>query len=100
VLAGGVVKCWGINNYGQLGVGDTVTRGDGPGEMGDGLPLIDLGDQSKAVSVGWTHTCALLEDGAVKCWGRNHAGQLGQGDTQNRGDGPGELGDALPRVAL
>ncbi|MDC0667597.1 EGF domain-containing protein [Nannocystis radixulma] len=100
VLAGGVVKCWGINNYGQLGVGDTVTRGDGPGEMGDALPIIDLGDQAEAVSVGWTHTCALLEDGAVKCWGRNHAGQLGQGDTQNRGDGPDELGDALLPVAL
>ena len=30
----GSIKCWGYNNYGQLGLGDTNNRGDGPGEMG------------------------------------------------------------------
>ena len=30
----GSIKCWGYNKYGQLGLGDTNNRGDGPGEMG------------------------------------------------------------------
>ena len=37
-----LVKCWGGNLNGQLGQGDNVYRGDGPGEMGDSLPFIDL----------------------------------------------------------
>jgi len=32
-LDNGNVKCWGINNYGQLGIDNTTTMGDGPGEM-------------------------------------------------------------------
>ena len=43
ILYGGVIKCWGRNEYGQLGLGDTSNRGDGPGEMGDNLPVVDLG---------------------------------------------------------
>ncbi|WAS99095.1 EGF domain-containing protein [Nannocystis punicea] len=100
VLAGGLVKCWGANKYGQLGLGDTQTRGDMPGEMGDDLLALDLGDQAVSVAVGWEHACAVLESGAVKCWGRNQSGQLGLGDDENRGDGPDELGAALPAVEL
>ena len=36
------LKCWGENTYGQLGLGDNSTRGDGSGEMGDNLPVVDL----------------------------------------------------------
>ncbi len=102
LLSGGVVKCWGSNDYGLLGLGDTAARGDAPGEMGGNLPAIDLGlgAVAVAVSAGPWSTCALLEDGRVKCWGRNWNGQLGLGDAENRGDEPGEMGDDLPAVDL
>ncbi|NJS35727.1 MAG: hypothetical protein HC765_03685 [Brachymonas sp.] len=41
-------------------------------------------------------TCALLTDGRVKCWGWAGNGILGQGIGGNKGDAPGEMGDALP----
>ncbi|UQA56277.1 DUF4215 domain-containing protein [Polyangium aurulentum] len=98
----GRVKCWGQNNVGQLGLGDTWNRGDGAGEMGSHLPLIDLGAGAVAVmlAAGDAHTCALLDAGAVKCWGNNSNGQLGLEDPDNRGDDPGEMGDALAAVDL
>jgi alpha-tubulin suppressor-like RCC1 family protein len=102
LLSGGAVKCWGSNASGELGLGDTQNRGDQPGEMGDKLPAVDLGAgrTAIAVSVGWEHTCAVLDDGAVKCWGSGAHGELGLGDTEDRGDQPGEMGDALPAVDL
>ena len=102
LLSGGAVKCWGINNAGQLGLGDTQPRGDGPGEMGSNLPFVDLGTGKTAVQIqgGSEHTCALLDDARLKCWGRNDYGQLGLGDTTWRGDGPAEMGNALPALNL
>jgi cysteine-rich repeat protein len=102
VLTGDVVKCWGGNGAGQLGLGDLETRGETPDEMGNKLPAVDLGAGRTAISVsaGKNHTCALLNDGHVKCWGFNAEGQLGLGDAVNRGDEPGEMGDDLPDVDL
>jgi len=101
-LDDGSAKCWGSNTSGQLGLGDTQDRGDGPGEMGATLPAVDLGPGRTALQLtaGFQHTCARLDDGSVKCWGFNNVGQLGLGDTQDRGDGPGEMGAALPAVQL
>lgn len=102
VLTDCTLKCWGYNLHGQLGQGHGESRGDRPNDMGSNLPAIDLGTRAHAVDVaaGESHTCALLSDGAVKCWGFNEGGQLGVGDVEDRGNEPGELGDALPVVDL
>ena len=99
---GGEVKCWGDNFLGQLGLGDTDAHGDAGGEMGGALPAVDLGPNhtAKAIFAGGGNTCALLDDDSLTCWGGNWSGQLGQGDTENRGDQKEELGDALPRIPL
>ena len=96
------VKCWGYNLHGQLGIGELNPRGDQPGEMGDALPAADLGTGRTATSlaVGYLHTCAVLDTSRVKCWGFNANGRLGLGDLTQRGDQPGEMGDALPVVDL
>jgi alpha-tubulin suppressor-like RCC1 family protein len=101
-LSGGLVKCWGKNDKGQLGLGDISSRGDGLGKMGSSLPTIDLGPGRTALKLaaGYSHTCAILDDGSVKCWGNNVGGQLGLGDTLNRGDGLSEMGSNLPTVNL
>ncbi len=96
------VKCWGSNQSGQLGLGDTNDRGDAPGEMGDALPYVDLGQGRTAVQVvaSYFHSCAILDDASLKCWGANSFGALGLGDTNHRGDQPGEMGDALEPIDL
>jgi cysteine-rich repeat protein len=104
LLGGGQVKCWGNNEIGNLGLGDTSSRGGMPGEMGDALPAVDLGTGNTAIAVATRlfgrHTCAILHDKSVKCWGYNEYGQLGLGDAVNRGDATGQMGDALPAVTL
>ncbi|MEE8480126.1 MAG: RCC1 domain-containing protein [Desulfobacterales bacterium] len=64
--------------------------------------MIDLGTgrTSVAIDAGTNFICALLDNGAVKCWGDNGFGELGQGDTNDRGDLPGEMGDNLPASDL
>jgi alpha-tubulin suppressor-like RCC1 family protein len=73
VLSGGLVKCWGANDYGQLGQGDGNTT-----ELH--TPATVRGN-SNAVQVGVGgeyFACALLADNTVKCWGENRYGQLGR----------------------
>jgi len=86
LLDNSAVKCWGRNQYGQLGYGDTDSRGDGAGEMGDALLAIDFGTgrTARAIAAGKNFTCALLDNFAVTCWGANSGGQLGLGDTTER----------------
>jgi alpha-tubulin suppressor-like RCC1 family protein len=102
MLDNGSVKCWGDNSYGQLGLGYTSNRGDNSSEMGDNLTAIDLGNErtATAIAAGSDHTCAILDNASIKCWGSNASGQLGLGDTNNRGDASGEMGDSLPAVEL
>jgi len=96
LLDDGSVKCWGRNEYGRLGYGDTVHRGGAPGSMGDSLPAVDLGEKATALYRAYFSNCARLKSGGVKCWGANLHGELGLGDTNHRGDEQGEMGTALP----
>ena len=102
ILDNTTTKCWGESSEGQLGYGDTIRRGDGANEMGDNLPAIDLGTGRTAtqITVGTYHTCAILDNATTKCWGAGFYGQLGQGDTNKRGDGANEMGDNLPAIDL
>lgn len=92
------IKCWGYNEYYQLGYGDTKKRGDEPGEMGDNLPLVDLGAESKVkkLSIGESYTCALLVNNVLKCFGKNSFGQLGLGSNGMISS----TGDSMPSVTI
>ena len=92
------VKCWGRNEFGQLGYGDTRDRGGSPTDMGDALPTVDLGTGrvATAIAASRDESCAILDDGSLKCWGLG--GRLGQISSENIGDEPGEMGDHLPAL--
>ncbi|MBK7829471.1 DUF4215 domain-containing protein [Nannocystis sp.] len=80
----GEVHCWGRNNFGQLGQGNLVQIGDD--ELPNTIPAVDLGAKALSLVAGEAHTCALVENGKVRCWGRGTFGQLGLASAQNIGD--------------
>ncbi len=82
--SGGDVRCWGSNASGQLGLPGADIVGDD--EAPAWMPAVALGGPAVAVAAGYAHTCALLEDQRVRCWGKNQFGELGRGDTQAVGD--------------
>lgn len=94
----GQVKCWGSNAAGELGLDDAVSRGGYAGSMGDMLPSVDLGGGlAVQIAAGFHFSCALLDDGSVRCWGRNSLGQLGQGSLDDAiGEAPGDMASLLP----
>lgn len=96
----GKIKCFGGNRFGQLGLGDDVSRGIVPDDMGSNLPFIDLGteDYVTELSLGSSHACVVFNSMKAKCWGSGVSGQLGLGDSQNRGDNLDEMGEYLPYI--
>lgn len=85
VLADGTMRCWGNNEFGQVGQVGVDMVGDD--ELPSDLPPIDVGTNVLRVAAGARHTCAVLGGGDVRCWGNNDAGQLGvPGLTDNIGD--------------
>jgi alpha-tubulin suppressor-like RCC1 family protein len=79
----GSVRCWGDNSYGELGDGNAVlqTQRGGPSTAHSSSPVSVVGINTAVAitaSDGY-HSCAVLQNGTVKCWGDNSNGQLGDG---------------------
>ena len=96
ILDNNTVKCWGQNSNGQLGYDDNTDRGGVAGDMAALLPVnLGAGHTAKAISAGGTHTCAILDNNTVKCWGDNSNGQLGYDDITDRGRVAGDMAALL-----
>jgi len=76
LLSTKTVKCWGDNQYGQLGNGTSVRPSS---------PVVVTGlTNAVSLATGANHTCAVKIDNSVVCWGKNHVGQLGDGAQTNQ----------------
>ena len=73
----GTVKCWGSNDYGQLGTGEV-----GPAQYKP-VAVKGLGD-AVSLDLGAKHACAATKGGKVFCWGYNQRGEIGDGTLQDR----------------
>jgi hypothetical protein len=98
VLDDASVRCWGSNDYGQLGIDNTNSMGDNSSEMAllTGINL-GTGRTATAIAAGNSFTCAVLDDASVKCWGLNGRGQLGIDNTNSMGDNSSEMA-VLPSI--
>ncbi len=63
--------CWGCNDIGQLGIGVVTSDFQTPGQV------IGLSEGVREAVAGYDHSCALLDNGKILCWGANEYGQLG-----------------------
>jgi alpha-tubulin suppressor-like RCC1 family protein len=93
-----VVKCWGWNGEGQLGIGSAA----GPESCGlltcstTPVTVQGLTSDVKQISTGDGTACALTNAGSLKCWGDNHWGQLGDGTSSGPQDCSGEACSTMP----
>jgi hypothetical protein len=79
-LATGEVRCWGRNNTLQLGDGSSSHSTCRTSDCSYApVAVLDVA-AATAVSAGTGHTCALIDDGSIRCWGEGEAGQLGDGN--------------------
>ncbi len=80
VLSDNTVQCWGLNDYGQLGVEENAGSSEpnpNPVTVNLGIPG---GTSIQRLDAGLGHTCILLSDNTLRCWGLNCFGQLGVED--------------------
>ncbi|MGA8539971.1 MAG: hypothetical protein WB566_10755 [Terriglobales bacterium] len=98
LLANGTVQCWGVNDVGELGNDNlAVTQSSTPlTVIGNVVP----GAGVKHLASGDSHTCALISDGTVQCWGYNGAGQLGNGSLNSSSTPVAVAGLSGPAIAI
>lgn len=77
LLADKSVTCWGANSSGELGIGTADSKNHPPTVVTGLTNVVTL-------VAGNSHTCAILSDKSVKCWGSNGIGQLGDNTQENR----------------
>ena len=73
LLDDGSARCWGHDDFGQLGDGGDVDAQPDP------VRVTVVGEPIAQIAAGFVHTCALLRSGAVACWGAGSSGELGDG---------------------
>ena len=79
LISDGTVACWGANDVGQLGDGSYTGSNVPVAVTGGALANKTVTD----IAAGYFHTCALISDGTVTCWGNNGFGQLGTGNNMD-----------------
>lgn len=87
----GRLRCWGTGRY--IGAGNDLTIGDD--ETPDAIPDVAIGGPVQQIAASWYQTCAVLDDGRLRCFGNGLAGQLGYANIDNVGDdeAPASAGD-------
>ncbi|APV50551.1 hypothetical protein BWI17_13150 [Betaproteobacteria bacterium GR16-43] len=71
MLANGTVSCWGDNSTGQLGINTFDASSETP------VQVVNLGGNARDIAATTSSTCVVLDTGAVRCWGSNVSGELG-----------------------
>jgi len=82
LISGGSVKCWGDNSLGQLGDNSWTDRST-PVDVCSDVSCTAVMNGVQAITAGGRFTCALMISDAVKCWGANGFGELGDGNGGN-----------------
>jgi uncharacterized repeat protein (TIGR01451 family) len=106
ILDDGAVRCWGFGGSGRLGYGNTTSIGDTETPDAAGPVNLGPGRSARALTAGFSHSCAALDDGTLRCWGFGGSGRLGYGNELSVGDdetpasaGPVPLGGSVPSLA-
>jgi len=86
LMTDGQVICWGTNGNGALGTGSTTAH-----PAAAGAAVVALGGEVWDIAAGWDHTCVVMRNGDIRCFGLGQEGRLGTNSSDNIGDGPNEM---------
>src|SRR4029079_3762240 len=95
LLDDGTVQCWGENDAGQTGFGDTSTSQPLPRAV-----AFAPGAVATSVVAGAKHACALLNNGDIELWGYNADGEIGREVMGNRSTPTTPLRFEVPTLAI